>query len=63
MKGPMKLIDANSGLMKCPICGSQHYAALLPGGRKYIRGSWQCPNGCKPKSQSKQPARKKVALI
>jgi hypothetical protein len=63
MKGPMKLIDPNSGLMECLICGAKHYASLLPGGKRYARGSRQCPNGCKPKSQTGQPTDKRLGSI
>jgi hypothetical protein len=43
MKGPMKLINSNSGQMECRICDSQHWASnSMEGG--YYRGSWQCPN-------------------
>jgi len=42
----MKLIDARTGLMECPVCGSRHMANLRGGGH-YYRGSWQCHQGCK----------------
>jgi hypothetical protein len=45
-KKVMKLIDPSTGLMECRICGKRHIANLDSGG-KYIRGSWQCSNGCK----------------
>jgi hypothetical protein len=50
MKGPMKLIDASSGLMECRVCGSRHVASLQSGSERadgvtrYCRGSWQCSN-------------------
>ena len=50
MKGPMKLINASSGLMECGVCGSQHNASLQSGLKRadgvtrYYRGSWQCGN-------------------
>ena len=44
-KKVMKLIDASTGLMECKICEARHYANIGSGG-KYLRGSWQCPNGC-----------------
>lgn len=31
MKGPMKLIDASSGLMECRVCGSRHCGNLQSG--------------------------------
>jgi hypothetical protein len=31
MKGPMKLIDASSGLMECRVCASRHVASLQSG--------------------------------
>ena len=53
MKGPMKLIDASSGLMECRVCGSRHYASIQSGSERadgvtrYYRGSYQCSNeGC-----------------
>jgi hypothetical protein len=48
MKGPMKLIDASSGLMECGVCGSRHNARLQSGSDRadgqtnFYRGSWQC---------------------
>jgi hypothetical protein len=46
MRGPIKLINSHSGLLKCCVCHSQHWASIRPGGGFY-RGSWQCPNeGC-----------------
>ena len=42
----MKLIDPHTGLMECKVCGSVHIANLRSGGH-YLRGSWQCRNGCK----------------
>lgn len=50
MKGPMRLINAGSGLMECRVCGSQHNASLqsgldrADGVTRYYRGSWQCSN-------------------
>jgi hypothetical protein len=50
MKGPMKLIDASSGLMECRVCGSRHFASLqsgylrADGVTRFYRGSWQCGN-------------------
>jgi len=32
--------------MECRVCGSRHFANLRSGGH-YLRGSWQCLNGCK----------------
>ncbi len=45
-KKVMKLIDPSTGLMECKVCGSRHFA-MLSGGGKYVRGSWQCQYGCK----------------
>jgi len=50
MKGPMKVIDASSGLMECRVCGSRHAANLQSGLLRadgvttYYRGSYQCGN-------------------
>lgn len=45
----MELIDPESGLMNCQICGARHYAQVKPDSKgKFYRGSWQCQNGCKP---------------
>jgi hypothetical protein len=49
----MKLLDPDSGLMECRVCGFRHHANLTEKG-KYRRGSWQCPNGCKPDSVEKK---------
>lgn len=42
----MKLIDPSTGMMECKVCGNIHVANLRRGGY-YVRGSWQCVNGCK----------------
>ncbi len=48
MKGPMKLINASSGLMECRVCGSRHYARIqsglerADGVTRYYRGTYQC---------------------
>ena len=42
----MRLVDPATGRMECKVCGSVHSASIKPGGR-YVRGSWQCRNGCK----------------
>jgi DNA repair exonuclease SbcCD ATPase subunit len=41
----MRLIDPNTGLMECRVCGAQHHANLNRSGH-YRRGSWQCAKGC-----------------
>lgn len=45
-KKAMELIDAESGKMKCKVCGAEHIANVQLGG-KFKRGAWQCQNGCK----------------
>ena len=68
MRGPMKLIDAGSGLMECPVCGSCHYASLQSGFERadgitrFRRGSWQCPNEDCPSNQKEWDAAKKRDL-
>jgi hypothetical protein len=58
MKGPMKIINASSGLMECRVCGSVHMASLQSGSERadgitrYYKGSYQCgdagcPSNCK----------------
>ena len=48
MRGPMKLVNENSGEMECCICGSRHTASLQSGLERadgitcYYRGSYQC---------------------
>jgi len=42
----MRLLDPETGLMECKICGARHHAQIRPGGH-YYRGNWQCRNGCK----------------
>lgn len=44
-KKVMKLLNPETGLMECTVCGTRHYAQLRQGG-KYFRGNWQCENGC-----------------
>ena len=59
MKGPMKLIDASSGLMECGVCGFRHYAILQSGLERadgitrYYRGSYQCSNEYCPSNSKK----------
>ncbi len=44
----MKLIEPETGLMECKVCGARHNAQIRPDSKgKYYRGSWQCQNGCK----------------
>jgi hypothetical protein len=44
----MRLIDPNTGLMECRVCGARHCANIRPmSNGHYYRGSWQCQNGCK----------------
>jgi hypothetical protein len=40
-KRPMKLLDPQTGLMECSVCGARHWGMLKSGGG-YIRGAWQC---------------------
>lgn len=43
----MRLLDPNTGLMECKLCGARHTANIRPqSGGKYYRGSWQCAYGC-----------------
>jgi hypothetical protein len=57
MRGPMKLIDRNSGLMECRVCSSRHQASLQSGYERadgvtrYYRGSFQCSNESCPCNQ------------
>lgn len=57
MRGPMKVIDASSGLMECRVCGSCHHASLqsgydrADGKANFFRGSWQCSNEHCPSNQ------------
>lgn len=59
MKGPMKVIDAHSGLMECRVCGARHYASIQSGSERadgvtrYYRGTYQCSSESCP-SNSKQ---------
>jgi len=51
-KKVMKLVDPETGLMVCKVCGEKHWACLQSGYdradgiARYYRGSWQCQNGC-----------------
>lgn len=56
----MKLLDPETGLMECKVCGARHAAVIRPGSNgKYYRGSWQCVNGCRlpPKSPQRSETR------
>jgi len=65
VQGPMKLIDAYSGLMECRVCGSRHCGNLQSGSERadgvtrYHQGSYQCswdqcPSNQKEWDESKQ---------
>lgn len=44
----MRLVNPDTGLMECKVCGARHQAQVKPdSGGKFYRGSWQCPNGCR----------------
>jgi hypothetical protein len=46
-KNVMELIDDSTGLMKCFVCGQEHFANLKPNSDgEFYRGAWQCSNGC-----------------
>jgi hypothetical protein len=51
-KKVMKLIDQNTGLMVCKVCGSKHFANKQSGTERkdgkttFCRGAWQCINCC-----------------
>ncbi len=50
----MKLIEPETGLMECKVCGARHDAQIRPASNgKYYRGVWQCQNGCKIDQQPK----------
>jgi len=40
----MKLINEQTGLMECRVCGAQHTANM--GNGRFKRGAWQCSKGC-----------------
>jgi hypothetical protein len=43
----MKLVDPQTGLMECKVCGARHVASIRPHSDGHFhRGSWQCMNGC-----------------
>lgn len=64
MKGPMKLVNASTGMMECRVCGSRHFANLqsgylrADGVTRYYRGSWQCANERCPSNQREWDERK-----
>lgn len=64
MQGPMKLIDAYSGLMECRVCGSRHCGNLQSGLERadgitrYRKGSYQCSNEHCPCNQREWNERK-----
>lgn len=47
----MKLVNEYTSLMKCKVCGAEHYGMLKEGG-KFHRGAWQCRYGCKVPKQN-----------
>lgn len=50
----MKLLDSQTGLMECQLCGARHFANIKPGSNgNYYRGSWQCQNGCRIEDKKK----------
>lgn len=65
MRGPMKVIDASSGLMECRVCGSRHVANLqsgldqADGVTRYRKGSYQCSNEQCPSNEKEWDEKKK----
>jgi hypothetical protein len=52
MKRPMKLIDPNTGLMECAVCGSRHFANIKPhSGGRFYGGARQCSSDNCPTKQ------------
>lgn len=52
----MKLVEINTGKMKCEVCGYEHYAMIKPDSNgSFYRGSYQCPNGCKTEEIKRKP--------
>ncbi|MFT3916570.1 MAG: hypothetical protein QM704_21570 [Anaeromyxobacteraceae bacterium] len=46
-KKVMKLMDDQTNRMECKVCGSVHYPMIRPrSGGRFVRGAWQCVNGC-----------------
>jgi hypothetical protein len=45
-KKVMKLLNPDSGLMECRVCGSRHWANLQRGDF-YHKDSWTCQYGCR----------------
>lgn len=50
----MRLLNPDTGLMECRVCGRRHCARLKSAGL-YVRGSWQCISGCKLSDLDKKP--------
>lgn len=46
-KKVMKIIDENTSLMECVICGARHMGQIKPesNGKLYYK-NWHCQNGC-----------------
>jgi len=49
-KDVMRLLDRSLGLMECRVCGHRHFLAL--GDDDYVRGAWECQNGCELKGRA-----------
>ena len=46
-KRVMRLLDRDTGLMECRICGARHCASVKPmSNGRFYRGAWRCQNGC-----------------
>jgi hypothetical protein len=44
----MKLIDPNTVLMECRVCGARHTGQIMPdSGGKLYPANYKCVNGCK----------------
>jgi hypothetical protein len=44
-KNVMRVLDRALGLMECKVCGRRHFAGLGDSSH-YVRGAWECQNGC-----------------
>lgn len=50
----MEVINNETGLARCKVCGHERVLPTYPGSKKFSpdnvrRGEWQCAHGCKPK--------------
>lgn len=55
-----KMVDEESGLMECLVCGEKYHTTMKPGpDGKFLPENWECVNKCRLIHHDEKPAQKK----